>query len=326
MTQLGELQDALTAFQAAGIKLYAISYDEPDALAAFAKAHGIEYPLLSDADSALITRYGILNTLIEAGEVPFYGIPFPGTYVVDESGVVVEKFFPRHLANRESAETVLDSALGRVLMSEEEAPATYEDDDVRITAFLRGGKGTLKAGPVRRLIVRFELREGLHIYGEPVPEGMVATAVRVNGPEGLVVEDPVFPPTRTLRLEGSGVELQIFEGTVDIALPVWANSKLVSLVQPLEQTSARLDVTVRYQACDERTCLVPRTERLVVEVPIEPLTVPNLPQLNSAGQTLTPMDSLPHMKKLVRRQKQKLELGDGPESELLGATRSGRTA
>ena len=306
MTQLGELQDALPAFRAAGIKLYAVSYDEPDALAAFAKAHGIEYPLLSDADSALIKRFGILNTLIAPDEVPFYGIPFPGTYVVDASGAVVEKFFPRHLANRESAETVLDTALGRVLMSEEGPAASCEDDDVRITAFLRGGGGTMKAGPVRRLIVRFELRDGLHIYGEPVPEGMVAATVVVDGPEGLVVEDPILPPTRPFRLEGSGVELQVFEGTVDIALPVWANSKLVSLVAPVEQTTARLEVTVRYQACDERTCLIPCTERLIVEVPVEPLTVPNLPQLSSAGQKLTPMDSLPHMKKLVRRSKEKL--------------------
>lgn len=309
----------MPAFQAAGIKLYAISYDEPDALAAFAKAHSIGYPLLSDANSVVIKRYGILNTLIEPGEVPFYGIPFPGTYVVDESGVVVEKFFPRHLANRESAETVLDTALGRVLMSEEEPASTCEDEDVRITAFLRGGKGSLKAGPVRRLIVRFELRDGLHIYGEPVPEGMVATTVTVRGPEGLIVEEPILPPTRPLRLEGSGVELRVFEGTVDIALPVWANSKLVSLVKPVEQTTARLEVSVRYQACDARTCLTPRTERLMVEVPVEPLTVPNLPQLSSAGQKLTPMDSLPHMKTLVRRSREKLEaataeseLGDGP--------------
>ncbi len=314
MTQLGELQDALPAFKAAGIKLYAISYDEPDALAAFASAHGIEYPLLSDADSALIRRYGILNTLVQPDEAPFYGVPFPGTYVVDERGVVVEKFFPRHLANRESAETVLDAALGRVLRSEKEPVATCEDDDLRITAFLHGGGGTLKAGPVRRLVVRFELRDGLHIYGEPVPAGMVATTVAVHGPEGLIVEDPILPPTRPLRLSGSGVELQVFEGTVDIALPVWANSKLVSLMDPLEQTTATLEVTVRYQACDEHTCLIPRTEHLLVEVPIEPLTVPNLPPISSAGQRLTPMDSLPHMKNLVRRSRQKLEseLGDGP--------------
>ena len=48
MTQLVELQEALPQFEAAGIKLYAISYDDPDALAEFALHQGITFPLLSD--------------------------------------------------------------------------------------------------------------------------------------------------------------------------------------------------------------------------------------------------------------------------------------
>ena len=120
MTQLGELRDAYPRFREAGVKLYAVSYDDHAAQAAFAEANQIPFPLLSDADSAVIRRYGILNTLVREDEVPFHGIPFPGTYVVDERGVVVEKFFPRHLANRESADSVLESALGELLMGEQE--------------------------------------------------------------------------------------------------------------------------------------------------------------------------------------------------------------
>ena len=58
------------------------------------------YDLLSDVDSAVIREFGILNTLIspddpeQAAGRGFYGVPFPGVYVTDESGVVSEKFFP----------------------------------------------------------------------------------------------------------------------------------------------------------------------------------------------------------------------------------------
>ncbi len=62
MTQLVELRDAYPRFEAAGIKLYAISYDQPDELAAFANSHDINYPLLSDKGSKLIRQLGILNT------------------------------------------------------------------------------------------------------------------------------------------------------------------------------------------------------------------------------------------------------------------------
>lgn len=43
----------------------AISYDSPEILADFGKRHGITFPLLSDAGSATIRRYGILNTVVD---------------------------------------------------------------------------------------------------------------------------------------------------------------------------------------------------------------------------------------------------------------------
>ncbi len=301
MTQLGELQDALPKFRAAGIKLYAVSYDAPEALAAFAEARGIEFSLLSDTDSAVIRSFGILNTLIQPEDIPFHGIPYPGTYLVDEAGVIREKFFPRHLANRASAETVVDSALGKILMGDDEPRASGGDDAVRITAFVHGGGGVLKSGPVRQLVVRFELREGLHIYGEPVPDGMVATSISVRGPDGLHVESPVVPATQPLVLSGLGVTLHVWSGTVDIVVPVWADSRLVCVTRPVDVPSATLEVTVRYQACDEATCMVPRTERLQVTVPVEPHDVPNIDLLAKNGQKVTSMDSMTHLDKLVRR-------------------------
>ena len=62
MTQLVELQQALPRFEAAGIKLYAVSYDEPEALAEFARHHGITFPLLSDKGSKVIKRYDTPTT------------------------------------------------------------------------------------------------------------------------------------------------------------------------------------------------------------------------------------------------------------------------
>ena len=65
----------------------------------FSKKYGITFDLLSDRRSVVIRQFGILNTVIDPDDPragPFYGIPYPGTYVVDEAGVVTEKFFNRH--------------------------------------------------------------------------------------------------------------------------------------------------------------------------------------------------------------------------------------
>ncbi|MEL6986062.1 MAG: redoxin domain-containing protein, partial [Actinomycetota bacterium] len=119
MTQLVELQAALPKFAEAGIRLYAISYDELGALEEFAAHHGITFDLLSDEGSRVIRDFGILNHHVTEEQVPYHGIPFPGTYLVDEAGVVTAKAFHRSLAQRESAEGLIDAALGEILLRSE---------------------------------------------------------------------------------------------------------------------------------------------------------------------------------------------------------------
>ena len=44
----------MDAYRAAGVRLYALSYDEPDALADYAAAHDTTFTMLSDPDSEVI--------------------------------------------------------------------------------------------------------------------------------------------------------------------------------------------------------------------------------------------------------------------------------
>ncbi len=279
-----------------------MSYDDREALAAYAQARGIGFPLLSDPDSAVIRRYGILNTLIDERDTPFFGIPNPGTYLVDESGVIVEKFFPRHIAMRESADTLLDSALGELLMGEASS-VDAGDEDIRVEAFLHGGGGTLKAGPMRRLVVRFTLRDGLHIYGEPVPDGMVATTVHVTGPKGFHAFEPVLPPTEPLTLPGLEAPLHVWSGTVDWVIPVYADADLFPIDDEPAQREIELELAVRYQACDDKICLVPRTEQLSMRIPLGGLEVPSLMGMGEVDQNrAVEMDSAKYFAQLNARQ------------------------
>ena len=82
-----------------------ISYDSPAVLARFAGAHQITFPLLSDKGSAVIRRYGILNTNIPSTHT-FYGIPFPGEYMVAPDGRVADKGFLPSLEDRGTASEV----------------------------------------------------------------------------------------------------------------------------------------------------------------------------------------------------------------------------
>ena len=119
-----------------------------------------------------------------------YGIPYPGVYVTNETGTVVAKFFHDSYKKRESPEFYIDAALGRLSLDEKAPQVSGGDQDINLTIAVHGGNGTVRQGIVRHLVVRFELPEGLHIYGPPVPEGMIATQVTIQGPEGLALMSP----------------------------------------------------------------------------------------------------------------------------------------
>ena len=286
-----------------------MSYDDARALRAFAEDQRIPYPLLSDVDSEVIRRFGILNTEVSRDDAMLYGIPFPGTYVVDERGVVVARFFHDTYKKRDSPELLLDAALGRVELADDAPRATGGEAGVRITAAIHGGKGSIRQGIRRHVVVRFELEEGLHLYGEPVPEGMIPTTVRVSGPPGLVTEAPILPPTTPLRLEGLGLELPVWSGTFDLQVPFFANGELASECRPLDAETATVEVSVRYQACDDQTCLLPRTETYSFELPMDVIDVPSLAMHKRHGQREGGYDATPHMLRLFARKLREHPMG-----------------
>jgi peroxiredoxin len=298
MTHLVELQEAMPKFEAAGIRLYAISYDDQEALADFVNNYNITYTMLSDPDSRVIREYGILNTLVKPHEVPFYGIPFPGTYIIDENGRITDKFFPRMLAMRENAETFIDAALGEILLGNDEINASSSNENIRIQVSFHGGR-TFKTALQRKVIVRFDLPEGLHIYGEPVPEGMVATRIEVKGPIGLQTDETISPPTETLYLEALNTKLQVWSGQVDFVVPVWAGDAIGSS-DGGPPGNVELTVTVKYQACNDTNCLLPVVEKFDLSIPVADYTMPRLGNFRGKGST-SRMKSGQHMARLVAR-------------------------
>jgi len=300
MTQLVELQEAIPKFQAAGIQLYAVSYDEPAALAEFARHHGITYPLLSDLGSKVIDRFGIRNHFVTEEQVPYHGIPFPGTYLVDEEGLVSAKFFQRNIAQRESAEAIVDSALGAILLGEEEPQAEGGGDDIGLTATYHGGGGQMKSGVLRQIVVRFDLAPGVHIYGSPVPNGMVATTIRVSGPPGLHVGEVEAPPSHPLTLPGLDDELQVFDGQVDFVVPVYVDDRIASLVEEIDSEEIQIHVQVDYQACSDDSCRIPQSERLTLDIPLAPLVGNDLAG-TLAGSVATTMNSRRYLRRMIVR-------------------------
>ena len=106
-TQLAELPDANGGSAKSGIGLAAVSYDAVPILADFSKRRGITFPLLSDPGSATIKRYGILNTTVPETNQQSYGIPFPGTFMLNTQGVVTSRFFEQAYQERSTVGSIM---------------------------------------------------------------------------------------------------------------------------------------------------------------------------------------------------------------------------
>lgn len=229
------------------------------------------YDLLSDADSAVIRQFGILNTLISPDETeqaagrPLYGLPFPGVYLTDDEGVVSDKFFHRYYGTRDSAGSIRDSALGEILARHETPAAELGTDQVKISAFLSDDSMTFETQST--LYVRFELNEGLHMYGRPLPDGYIASEVTIPATPGLRVGPTRYPPTQSKEFPLLGVTLNVYEGVVDVAIPITPNSDVYFRTNPDRPDVVDVPVSILFQACSDTICYTPRTEELSLELP-----------------------------------------------------------
>ena len=105
-TQLVEMEGRLADVQKSGYAVAVITYDPVPVLAEFATRRQITFPLLSDAGSAVIKRYGLLNTTVDPAN-KLFGYPFPGTFVVDRRGVVTSRFFEDTYQDRNTISSFL---------------------------------------------------------------------------------------------------------------------------------------------------------------------------------------------------------------------------
>lgn len=104
------MQKDLKQIASAGITVVGISYDSVEILKKFSDKSQITFPLLSDSESKTIIAYAIKNaetTGKKFGRVDLDGVPYPGTYLVDQKGVVRAKLFLEGYRERHSVAELL---------------------------------------------------------------------------------------------------------------------------------------------------------------------------------------------------------------------------
>jgi hypothetical protein len=248
-----ELQRNAARYREQGLGVAAISYDSAAVLADFARRKGIELPLLSDEGSRIIRAFGILNDTVPQG-TPFYGIPYPGTFIVDAAGTVTAKFFEDDFRERYTAGDILVRHFGA-----EAGAARTEIETRHLRLRLAASSAGARWGQRIALVMEVEPKPGTHVYAPGVAGGYIPVEWRMDESEAWKAHAVESPPGRSLHLaaidETVPVYVERFRMMRDVTIGPDAK------VKPLMDGEGNLLVTgtFRYQACDEKVCYTPQT-------------------------------------------------------------------
>jgi hypothetical protein len=276
-------------FDAAGIAVYALSYDDADALRDFRDAHGITYTLLSDPDSDVIRSFGILNTLIDPDDHPWYGIPYPGTYVVNPQGEIMHKFFDNNLAVRAGPEQLLRAAQGQTRL--ESAAREAAPEAVQVSVALDGH--SLAPMVQRDLVVRFSVPAGRHVYAEPAPEGAVAVDLILDKNDRLVQRPLARPASVPHTLAGTGESFHVHHDVFELRMPLTANGAPGGGAAEITFSGE-----VRWQSCDDEVCDIPTSRRFELTLPVA--ESPAVALRGKKGRALEP-NAMAHFQRMSKR-------------------------
>jgi peroxiredoxin len=263
-TQIIELQSRLPELKSKGLGLAVITYDSPAVLADFAKRRNIGFPLLSDPASHAIKTFGILNTTVDRKSTNF-GIPFPGTFIVNRAGVVTSRFFEDAYQERTTVSNILlklgENRAGvnaqRIATDHFDAVA-YATDDV------------VAPGSMFSLVVDIRPRAGMHLYAPGAKDYRVVSLRLESNP--LLVPRPIeYPPHEIYHFKPLDERVPVFQKPFRLVQELSLSSAREARTALAASTTMTIRAALEYQACDDKICYTPNSVPLTYTVTVRPL-------------------------------------------------------
>jgi hypothetical protein len=235
-----------------GLGIASVSYDSAALLRNFAERKDLHYPMLSDPESRMIRAFDILNDNFPKDH-QWYGVPFPGMYIIDERGVVTAKYFEDDHRERFTAASILVRQFGQdgAIKTTVDAPhiqLTYSASDAALSP---GGTATL--------ILDIDLKPGMHVYAPGVGGGYIPIDWKMPESKAWIAEPVSYPESKKLNLPAIHETVPVYQGHVRIIrdLTIGQQPELAPFLGP--DRNLAVEGAFRYQACDEKECYPPRS-------------------------------------------------------------------
>jgi hypothetical protein len=231
-------------------------------LQAFTKRYSITFPLLSDAGSAAIKRFGLLNREEKAG-TSTYGIPYPGTFLVNRNGVITHRFFEASYRERDATSSVLLSVGGGP------AGASTQLTTPHLRATVALSDPTVSPGHRFSVVFDVDPLPGMHVYAQGKHDYRPIMPLMDPAP-ALTIHDIDWPPSREYYFQPLDERVPVYDAPFRFVLPMTLK---VAEGNELLKKGDKLTISgaVSYQACDDKICYLPQTLPFSLTVGLKPL-------------------------------------------------------
>ena len=250
-SQLVQLERKRKSFEQNSINVTALSYDSVEVLKHFSKRRGIGFTLLSDPDSVLIRKLGILNRLTPRRHA-FFGVPYPGQHLISEKGVIKEKFFEQNYRDRFTTDLVMVRQLGSDLGARH---TEIEMDHLKVS--LWASDEVLVGGNRITLVLDINIKDGMHVYA-PEVEGYIPIEWELEKVAGVSNYTTIYPQPEMLYLPVIEEIVPAYQDSVRLLTDIKIGQKkqLEHLLNDMGELIVR--GRLRYQACDDKICYLPQ--------------------------------------------------------------------
>ena len=253
-----ELQSRLDEIEGRGLGLVSILYDPPETIKAFTDARDIEFPVLSDQGSEVIRRYDLLNRETDPGSRVF-GIPYPGTFILDSAGRVTERFFEQRYQERFTVSSLLTRLAAPATGAARDATLIETD---HLEALSYASDFVVAPGNRFSLLVDVTPKAGMHVY-VPGDHTYQVIRLRLNTPEFVQSHDTNYPAAESYHFEPLDETVPVytepFRIVQEITIPM---SREIAALASAPDARLTIEGTLEYQACDDEICYLP------VDVPV----------------------------------------------------------
>ena len=246
-----ELNGRLAELKARGLGVAALSYDSPAILADFTRRRSIDFPLLSDAGSKTIRAFGLLNTTIAPTDTN-YGIPFPGTFIVDVNGIVRERYFETAFQERRTVASLL-----RLDRPGATAATQSTTDHLRVVSY--ASDETVAPGTVFSLEAEITPGEGIHVYA-PGQHSYRVVSIEIDPlPLLKATRATVYPASEIYNFVPLNERVAVYQKPFRLTREVVFDASAAAQEQLRTVHEATITGRLEYQACSATICFVPVT-------------------------------------------------------------------